>query len=159
MNKIAYQLNGILCIVIPAQKSDIEMVLGPLTDEQYRAHVMERSIPENATGIREIEDTDIPQSRDFRGAWCDVTQDSKIDIDCDKAKNIALSNMRLKREDLFKPLDKQFMMALEKGQDTSSISTEKQRLRDITDPIKSLDANGKINDNVLLDQLILLQKI
>lgn len=153
MKKIIYTLNDVLHVVMPANKSDIEKVLGPLTDEQYEMHVMEKSIPVDAIGVRQINDSDIPDDRVFRDAWCDVTQESFIDIDCEKAKDITLSNVRTQREKLFKPLDDEFIQALEKRLDTSVIALKKQQLRDITNPIKALDATGKVNDYNLLGQL------
>ncbi len=155
MQKIIYTdaITGNLCVIVPASKGDLERVLGPLTQGQYEAHVRGRSIPRDAINPRSVNDSDLPSSRDFRNAWCDVTNSSTVDIDCDKAKEIVLTQVRSKREELFKPLDQEFMLALEKGLDLTVISEKKQELRDITDTIKVLDTSGKLNDVRLLDQL------
>lgn len=154
MKKIIYTLGGILNIVIPSKKSDIEKVIGPLSQEEYEAHVMERSIPDGAVNVRSINDNDIPNSRVFRDAWCDVTPETSIDIDCSKAKDVVLNAVRAKRADKFKPLDDQFMLALENGEDTSKIKAEKQKLRDLTNPIKLIKTENKFNDEAILAALL-----
>lgn len=155
MKKIIYTdpATNILCVIIPAAKTDLEKVLGVLTNEQYEAHVIDRSLPKNAINPRAIDDKDLPLSREFRNAWCDVTDLSDVDIDCEKVKQIVLGKVRMKREELFKPLDQEFIYALEKGLDTTNIIDRKQVLRDSTESIKSLDTSGKINDTALLQQL------
>ena len=92
--------DGGVSVVVPAPKADLEWVLGPLTDDEYRAHVLERSIPPDALNVREISDDDLPD-REFRNAWCDVTPESSIDIHSEKAKELALDKLRLKRQEKF----------------------------------------------------------
>jgi hypothetical protein len=69
MKKICYTIDGRLCIVHPVAKANIEKLLGPMTDDEYRAHIYEKSIPLNAENVTEIDDADIPQTRTFRDAW------------------------------------------------------------------------------------------
>lgn len=154
MNRIIYSKpDGTITIVTPIVKSSIEKVLGPLTDEQYADHVISRSIPSDAINVRYIEDSDIPESREFRDAWTDITADSKIDICLEKAKEVKLKEMRLKRDKLLEEVDKEFIIALEKGEDTSEIKSRKQSLRDSTEGLKSLDVTGKVNDLTLLEEI------
>jgi hypothetical protein len=69
MKKICYTIDGRLHIVHPVPKANIEKLLGPLTDDEYRNHIYEKSIPTNAKNVREIEDSEIPNNRTFRNAW------------------------------------------------------------------------------------------
>lgn len=154
MKKIIYtRTDGGLSVVIPAPKSSIERMLGPLTDEEYELHVKTKSIPTDAINPRDVDDSDIPNNREFRNAWCDVTELSRIDIDCEKARDIKLVELRRKRITLLEEQDKLFMIAIEKEEDLTSIKAGKQRLRDITEPLKALDVYGKVNDETLLQQI------
>ena len=58
--------------------------------------------------------------------------DMAIIIDIDKAKDITKDRLRVKRKPLLEAQDVAFQRALESGADTSAIVAEKQRLRDIT---------------------------
>ena len=55
-----------------------------------------------------------------------------ITINLDKAKSITKDKLRIEREPLLQAQDIAFQRALESGEDTSTIVTEKKRLRDIT---------------------------
>jgi hypothetical protein len=55
-----------------------------------------------------------------------------ITINMDKAKAITKTRLRQEREPLLAAQDVAFQRALETSTDTSTIVTEKQRLRDIT---------------------------
>lgn len=143
--------NGI-SIVIAAPKADLERVLGPLTQEQYEEHVLKRSIPENAINVKHISDEDIPANREFRSAWVDVTPDTKVNIDLGKAKEMKLAELRVRRNKLLEEADKEFLLALEKGQDLTAIKVRKQSLRDSTNPLKNLVAEG-VDDLAVLQQI------
>lgn len=154
MDKIIYtRPDGGLSVIVPATKKSLEKSLGSLTDAEYEAHVRERSIPDDAVTERSIKPEDMPVDREFRNAWCDVTPESRIDIDCTKAKDIQLEKMRRERDELFEPLDKEFMLALEKGQDTKAIAAKKEALRNATDPLKNLKTDGKFNDEAILNSI------
>lgn len=110
--------------------------------------------------IREINASDIPGSREFRNAWTDVTSETRIDINCDKAKQIQLEKLRSERNKKLEELDKQFMLVLEKDEGAQTtidekqrIIDEKQRLRDITNPLKALNCEGVYNDEAVLNQI------
>lgn len=154
MKKIIYTcpINGNLCVVNPAPKANIEKNLGPLTEKEYVDHVISRSIPQGVS-YKFIEDTDIPSSREFRDAWVDVLEGSQIDICCEKAKAIKLVQMRSLRNKKLEETDKLFIEKLSKGEDTNNLVLEKQRLRDITNDLKSLDVTGKVNDESILKSI------
>lgn len=61
-----------------------------------------------------------------------------ISINIDKAKAITKDRLRSERDPLLKQLDIDFMKAIERGEDTAPIVAEKQRLRDITQEVDSL---------------------
>ena len=73
-----------------------------------------------------------------------------IKINNEKAIEITKEKIRAIREPMFTKLDVEFQMALEKGTDTSSIVTEKQRLRDLTD---------LANDKTVEELLVILQEL
>jgi hypothetical protein len=152
--------DGGVSIVVAAPKEAIEKVLGPLTQEQYEAHVIERSIPEGAINVRAIEDDGIPVDREFRNAWVDVTPEAKVDIDLVKAKELKLAELRRARDVELAKLDKQFMIALERGEDLGAIKARKQELRDATDPLKALHVEGVNDDSVIarIKELAVLDK-
>lgn len=145
--------NG-LSIVTAAPKENLEKVLGPLTDLQYLVEVY-NSIPSTAIKVREISGDDIPTDREFRDAWCDITDLPSIDIDNQKAKNIALERMRKQRNDALDLLDKTAIQALENGVGIEAIKIRKQALRDATEPLKALEVSG-VNDPELINQIKLL---
>lgn len=149
--------NGV-SIVIAAPKAAIEKVLGPLTQEQYEEHVLERSIPVGALNVKMISDEDLPADREFRNAWVDVTPDTKVNIDLSKAKDMKLAEMRAKRNKLLDEADKEFLLALEKGQDLTAIKARKQALRDLTNPLKNLKAEG-VDDADVLRQIKALSAV
>jgi hypothetical protein len=62
-----------------------------------------------------------------------------IIVDIDKAKDITKDRLRAEREPLLLAQDVAFQRALETGADTSAIVAEKQRLRDITNQVDSMN--------------------
>ena len=154
MKKIMYtraEDNG-LSIIIPADKADLEKVLGPLTEEQYDQHVWERSVPPNAINPRYVDEDGLPANREFRNAWCDATPDAKVDIDLKKAKDLQLTKLRSTRNEKLTQADVEFMTKLEKGEDLTAIKAKKQKLRDATEPLKALSVEG-YNTKEVLDQI------
>ena len=97
---------------------------------------------------------EIPQDREFRDAWCDVSRDPVVDIDMKKAKDLKLKELREKRQPKLEALDKDMLKALEDGDEVkkAEIKAAKQVLRDITNPLKNLRVDG-INNDVLLQQI------
>lgn len=136
---------GISILTLTKENVDIESVLQKWKEAHgtYKSH-------------RELNENDIPESREFRNAWTDVTESSKVDICCEKAKDVKLEELRVKRNKALEIEDKNFMIALEKGEDTSVISAKKQELRDWTNDLKSLDVTGKVNDEETLELIRIL---
>lgn len=155
MKKIVYisPENNKLHVVHPADKESIERHMGEMTDEEYEYHVISRSIPKNVTQYRFIDDNDLPEDREFREAWCDVTSESRIDIDCSKAKEIALNRLRQIRNKKLDDTDKEILRAQELGLDTTNIKELRQSLRNVTEPLKALDVVDKYNDAALLQEI------
>ncbi len=61
-----------------------------------------------------------------------------VNINIDKAKDITKDRLRAERQPLLEAQDVAFQRALEDGADTTTIVTEKQRLRDITDQVNTM---------------------
>lgn len=121
--KIVYERpDGGLSIVSPAPKNHLEKVFGRMTDEQYRTHVYERSIPADAKNVREVTDDEIPQDRHFRNAW--KLNGTKIDVDLEKAREIHMNEIRKLRDKKLAELDIETL----KGKD---VQVQKQILRDL----------------------------
>lgn len=72
----------------------------------------------------------LPESeRRFRNAWISESEEA-IGVDMPMARDIARTEIRTKREELFKRLDVDYQRAHETGADTSAIVAAKQKLRD-----------------------------
>jgi hypothetical protein len=123
---------GGVSIVHAAPKSDLEKVLGPLSEENYMAHVIGKSLP---PGVKKVfvlaDDWSPPESREFRNAW-QITEDGQIAIDMGKARDIHRDKLRLHRAREFLRLDTDALIALSQGDHgaAATIDEEKQRLRD-----------------------------
>ena len=133
MLRFAYtRPDGGMSIVNAAPKDRLELVLGELTDEQYRAHVIERSIPVDAIDVHELPiDWQPPDvDRTFRNAW--RKNGLTFTVDMAHARDIQREALRRVRKPMLEDLDIQYMQALEVGSDTTKVAQEKQRLRDIT---------------------------
>lgn len=63
----------------------------------------------------------------------------KIQVNINKAKDITKEKLREERKPLLEKLDVEFQRALETGADTTAIVAEKQRLRDITNQVNSMN--------------------
>lgn len=123
--------DGGVVIVSAAPKKALERALGPLTDEQYRAHVIERSIPEGATDVQErSDDWQPPAARTFRDAW--VSKGGKIDVDMSRARDIQRNRIRAARKTAMAILDVESARAFEDQDDAAraDVSLKKQLLRD-----------------------------
>jgi hypothetical protein len=70
--------------------------------------------------------------------------DMAIIIDIDKAKDITKDRLRAERKPLLEAQDVAFQRALESGADTSAIVAEKQRLRDITTLVNSVNTTEEL---------------
>ena len=150
-----YPFDESLWVVEPAPKDRLELIFGNMTQEQYEEHVLTRTVRmPGAFGERFIDDADLPSTREFRNAWCDVTPESRIDIDLERAKTIKLDQMRKERQKKFEELG--FPTRLNPELEAAIISQETRDklkdLRDATEPLKALEATG-YNDETILNQI------
>ena len=67
-----------------------------------------------------------------------------IIIDINKAKDITKDRLRAERQPLLLAQDVAFQRALESGADTSAIVAEKQRLRDITTLVDTVNTTEEL---------------
>ena len=65
-------------------------------------------------------------------------------INMTKAKNLTKDRLRVERKPLLEAQDILFMKAQEAGASTTAIVTEKNRLRDITNQVDSMDTVAKL---------------
>lgn len=142
MKKILLKKDGKVSIFIPAPKSNStrEEIIANLESTGYEV-------------VRYIEDKDIPESREYRDAWVDESDEQSIDVCCEKARNIALDRLRIKRNKALIPLDAEYIRALESGSGADKVIEKKQRLRDITIGLKRMRVKGKLNDTKLLNRI------
>lgn len=107
-------------------------------DELTRLKEHSQDYPNNVLDSARIvirEDT-IPEDRLFRNAWTDEYDTPTVDINIDKAKDIHMSRIREMRDRALEDSDKEFMVKLSKGEDTSNIVTMKNTLRDIPQTVQ-----------------------
>jgi len=69
-----------------------------------------------------------------------------ITINIDKAKQITKARLRIERDPLLQAQDIEFQRALESGADTTAIVAEKQRLRDITKVVDTLETLDELKE-------------
>jgi hypothetical protein len=127
--------DGGVAICSAASKADLECVLGPLTDEAYRAHVLKRSLPEGITeaDITWLADDWTPPDRTFRDAW--VCKGAAVSIDMAKARDIQRARLRAERLPFLQNLDVEALRAVEVSDSAklAEIAAKKQKLRDAPD--------------------------
>ena len=88
-----------------------------------------------------IDENALPKETDFVDAW--IIENDSVVVSMDRAKKLKKEQLRYERKPLLEAQDILFMQALEISADTTSIITEKIRLRDIT---KGVDSCTKIDD-------------
>lgn len=97
-----------------------------LSDEDYRAHVIARSIPIDATNVIELGENDtIPEDRYFRNAW--VLNGNAVEVNMEKARVIHMDALRVVRNEKLAELDIQFSVALGKKDQTTADAVEAER--------------------------------
>lgn len=128
--KIVYtKPDGGIAVVTAASKTDLEGVFGSLTEQQYRDHVLSKSIPEGASNVRVMpDDWTPPEDRSFRNAW--RMNGKSIAVDMPMARDIHRNRLRMERNKRLAELDIEAMRALEAGGDIKAVTAAKQRLRD-----------------------------
>lgn len=124
--------DGGVAIVSAAPKENLELALGPLSEENYMAHVIGKSVP---AGVKKIfvmaDDWKPPEGREFRNAWT-LTDDGGIVVDMPKARDIQRDRIRFERAPDLQRLDVEALRKLSAGDQASAdeIEKQKQRLRD-----------------------------
>jgi len=79
----------------------------------------------------------LPEHQEFIDAW--VMDDNEVTVNFAKSREITKNRLRQERAPLLAAQDVLFMKAQETGADTSAIIAEKNRLRDITKLVDSID--------------------
>ena len=88
--------------------------------------------------VRDASSLTVPADRTFRGAWS--FNGDAVEVDMAAARDIHKENLRAERAPRMEALDVDFMQALEAGNSTTQIATDKQTLRDITDDARIASA-------------------
>ena len=134
------------------KRKDGSIAIMTLVEGTPEAAIAKLSYKDDIVSFREV--LELPESREFRDAWVDVTKEAKVDIDMKKAKNIKLKELREKRQPKLDELDKDMIKALENDDEVkkADIKAAKKALRDITEPLKNLGVDG-VNNDVLLQQI------
>lgn len=130
------RIDGGVSIVTAAPKIDLEKVLGPLTDDEYKKHVIDKSVPDDVVNFLEVPDDYVFPDREFRNAWQLV--DGTITYDLEKARMIQLDRIRSARVPELQKLDIELIKALENGSPIEELKTRRQEMRDITEPLKAM---------------------
>ena len=141
--RFAYRTpDGGVAVVIAAPKENLAPLLGrlneetglfELSDEAYRAHVIERSIPPEASAVAELpDDWQPPEDRTFRNAWT-MGQEGAVDINMEKAREVWRNRMRKARAPLLAALDVEMSRAFKDASQQEEIEARRQALRDVTD--------------------------
>ena len=114
---------GTVAILIPTDECGLSI-------EEIAA----KDVPEGKE-YKIVDVSELSSDRTFRYPW---VLDNEITVDIPKAKVITKNKLREERKPLLEAQDILFMQAQESGTDISSIVTEKQRLRDITNQVDNM---------------------
>lgn len=133
----------------------------PVDHELLWEIMVETDVPVHAISPRKIDSNqDLDSIREFREAWCDVTPESIVDVNLSKAKEIQLGKLRSERQKAF--VDLGFPYKLNPEVEEAIVSPETKAklksLRDATEPLKALIAEG-YNDEDVLEQIRQLGKL
>lgn len=127
--------DGRLHIVNAAPKESLERVLGELTQEQYEAHVIERSNVGGTVTLTRLPDDWTPPDidRKYRNAWA-MNGRGRMLVEMPKARDIHRQHLRNLRDPKLAALDVEYMRADETGDLLlkQQIAQQKQALRDVT---------------------------
>lgn len=120
---------------MPARDKDGNLVTRLLTDEEYRAFVLQHTIgglPPGAVELVTLPDDWSPPDINhlYRDAW--RKDGSVISVDMPLAREIHRGVMRNRRKPLLEALDINYLRALERNAPVAAILSQKQTLRDVT---------------------------
>lgn len=116
------------------------------TEDEFVARIRAKDIPDDATNVTIVEDTDLP-SRKFRNAW-KQNAEGKPTVDMPKARDLHMDKIRVVRNEELQKEDINFQRALE-ADDASvktAVATKKQTLRDLP---ATFDLSGASTDDEL----------
>ena len=147
--RIVYQgENGIACVVIPTPKF---LASGGTIDD-----LLIKCVPENCRDSADIVEVDtILSDRTFRNSW--VTSKGKsVEVDLDKAKDIAKDKVRQARTPKFQELDVAYQRADEDGDKNAkaAVVVKKQTARDATADTKITNADSVANLKTGMNEVI-----
>lgn len=100
------------------------------SEEEFVARIAAKDVPPDATGVRIVDDSELPQDRTFRGGW--TLRDGRVAHDMERCREIWREKLRAERAPKLAALDVEFMRADERGDAAkkTEIAARKQALRD-----------------------------
>lgn len=130
-----FHTNDILATEYLAINSDNQTIVGSIGCEPSDA---DRMLSTLYTKYKILTNEDFSKlDSEYLNAY-DINKNG-LKLNLQKAKSIKKDALRREREEIFKKLDVEFMLAIEKGDSNlgKSISQKKQKLRDITSKVDS----------------------
>ena len=108
-------------MILSIERSDGNVSILHLLDESKKDSALKKWSGANGeiVSYKEISKSDLPKDRYFRDAW-----KSDLSVDMDKARDIHMENIRIKRDERLKELDIETL----RGND---VQAKKQKIRDI----------------------------
>ena len=82
------------------------------------------------TTLRATDISNIPQDREFRGAWTDQNPGETVDINMPKARDIHMDRIRRDRDGRWADFDSRYSAAQRDSQDLTALDAERQGLKD-----------------------------
>ena len=115
-------------IIVFSEKNGVS-ICHPAPDADIK-DVLMRDCPDGAIIVNAA---DIPDNPEYSRSW--VIVDEKISIDMTVAREVHREKLRQAREPLFTQLDKEWIIADERGDEAkkTNIRAKKKSLRDVTD--------------------------
>jgi len=114
-------------------------------ETNIKSEISRAFINDNVVSWRIVKE--IPESRDYRDAWCD--DGAAITHDMDKARSLKLGDIRRERDEKLKALDTGAIIALSSDDKAklAQIESEKQALRDLpTALMPQIESANTIDD-------------
>ncbi len=115
-------------------------------DADLNAHLLARSIPDDASNVEIVDDTVVPANRTFRSAWRQTG--AIVVVNMPAARQLHLQRIRTVRDDVLARTDTDFVRAVEDGDivEQTRLKTLRQALRDIPAEVQAgIDAAGDPN--------------
>jgi hypothetical protein len=149
--------DGSVSVIDARPKNEVEEWLGKtMTQQEYEDHILQNAVNEPAKNIRIIQRSDLPSDElgetdnYWQDAFCDVTPESRVDIDHKKAIDVQLQKTRFARQIIFEQIG--FPMPPVPEIEAILYPATKvklQALRDVTEPLKNLAVDGYNDEKVL----------